>query len=207
MIKIPSKRGPQALRLLLDDFENNGLGLSFLDYYDKQGKIYFYDLLKELADTKNLQPEEFIDWGHDSEYVKAIGVGEFTGVVIDLVATLLFEAEEKIEHAQASFNEGRFADAIYHAYNIFIDTAKALLTSKEVKTNAKVHIIQNFQKEFVETEDFSLPSDFPSLVGQLNENEPSKAFASEYVEEAIAFCKKADAYYKAQHETETLKIH
>jgi hypothetical protein len=39
VIKIPSRRGPDALRFILNDFEANGL--SFLDYYDAKGEKYF----------------------------------------------------------------------------------------------------------------------------------------------------------------------
>jgi sulfite reductase (ferredoxin) len=36
VIKIPSRRGPDALCFILNDFEANGL--SFLDYYDAKAK-------------------------------------------------------------------------------------------------------------------------------------------------------------------------
>jgi sulfite reductase (ferredoxin) len=44
LIKLdPSRRGPDALRFILNDFEANGNGLSFLDYYDTKGEKYFYE--------------------------------------------------------------------------------------------------------------------------------------------------------------------
>jgi sulfite reductase (ferredoxin) len=65
LVKVPSKRGPDALRLLLNDIEKNQQKEeNFLEYYDRQGKTYFYDLLKVLSDTTNLEPTDFIDWGH-----------------------------------------------------------------------------------------------------------------------------------------------
>ena len=85
--KIPSKRGPQALRLILDDFEANGKGLSFTDYYEEKGQHYFYDFLKPLTDVDNLTQEDFIDWGNEEKYKKEIGIGECAGVIVDLVAT------------------------------------------------------------------------------------------------------------------------
>jgi sulfite reductase (ferredoxin) len=39
--------------------------------------------------------EDYIDWGHEEKFATAIGVGECAGVMIDLVATLILEAEEK----------------------------------------------------------------------------------------------------------------
>lgn len=127
LIKIPSKRGPESLRILLNDFESHKQAdEDFLNYYDRQGKTYFYELLKELSDTTNLTEDDFIDWGHDKNYVKAIGVGECAGVVIDLVATLLFESEEKLENATQALNSQQWSDSIYHAYAAMVNTAKAL---------------------------------------------------------------------------------
>ena len=53
VIKIPSRRGPDALRLILNDFEANANGQSFLNYYDAKGEKYFYEFLKPLADVTN----------------------------------------------------------------------------------------------------------------------------------------------------------
>ena len=53
VIKLPSKRGPQALRILLDDYDKNSINEElFTDYYQRQGKGYFYNLLTVLSDLK-----------------------------------------------------------------------------------------------------------------------------------------------------------
>ncbi len=198
LVKIPSKRGPESLRILLNDFEAHKNGTEdFLAYYDRQGKTYFYDLLKHLSDVTNLQEDDFIDWGHDKNYVKAIGVGECAGVVIDLVATLLFESEEKLENAAEALKEGQWSDSIYHSYAGMVNVAKALLTSEGLKTNTQVGIIENFDSTFIENNKLELSSSFSDLVYQINKNEPSKEFASTYLEEAKSLYKKVDAYRKA----------
>ncbi|MGG8496503.1 HEPN domain-containing protein [Tenacibaculum sp. TC6] len=197
LIKIPSKRGPESLRILLNDFEaNKQANEDFLSYYDKQGKNYFYELLKELSDTTNLTEDDFIDWGHDKNYVKAIGVGECAGVVIDLVATLLFESEEKLENAKEAFNEQQWADSIYHSYAAIINTAKALLTSEGAKTNTQAGIITSFDEVFVATNKIVLPTTFSELVYQINKEEPTESFAKKYLQEAKAFYATIDAYRK-----------
>lgn len=61
VIKMPSKRGPQALRNILDDFAQNAEGKDFLSYYDAQGQKYFYDILKPLSATDNLESSDFVD--------------------------------------------------------------------------------------------------------------------------------------------------
>lgn len=202
LVKIPSKRGPEALRTLLNDFESNKEEEEdFLAYYDRNGKTYFYDILKHLSDTTNLNEDDFIDWGHDKNYVKAIGVGECAGVVIDLIATLLFESEEKLENATEAFKQKQWSDSIYHAYSAIVNTAKALLTSEGKKTNTQAGIIRNFDEVFVETKKIKLSTAFSDLVYQINKNQPTQAFANKYLQEAKAFYKTIDAFRKVEVES------
>jgi sulfite reductase (ferredoxin) len=198
VIKIPSKRGPQAIRLLLNDFETNGNGQSFLDYYDAQGEKYFYDLLLPLSNVDNLLPEDFIDWGNGTHYVQAIGVGECAGVVIDLVQTLFLEAEEKSTFAYDAIKEKRWSDAIYHTYASFVNGAKALLTAEDINTNTQAGIIKQFDELFVETKKINLSRPFTEVVLQINKNEPTEAFAKNYMEQAVAFLHTIENYRKNQ---------
>ena len=194
VIKIPSRRGPQALRLILNDFNDNGNGLSFLNYYQEKGEKYFYEYLKPLADVTNLTEEDFVDWGNADNYVKAVGVGECAGVVIDLVATLLLEAKDKLTYANESFAENKYADAIYHAYAGFVNGAKALLLSENQKTNHHAGIINLFDTVFIETNKIDLNTSFADLVYQINQNQPSKEFAKKYIEQAILFFNVIEEY-------------
>jgi len=195
VIKIPSKRGLEALRLILNDFEsNNSQDDSFVEYYDEKGKLYFYDLLKPLADVTNLKPTDFVDWGHDEKYIKAIGVGECAGVMIDLVATLLFESEEKIELAEEAFNRDHFADSIYHAYTALVNVAKAALIGEDVKTNTQAGIVKDFDINFIDNHQVDLKGSFASLVYQIKNNEPTKSFASAYLKQTQSFYKQIDAF-------------
>ncbi len=189
VIKVPSKRGPEALRVLLDDFgQHQQIDESFLNYYDRQGKNYFYELLKHLAQTDNLVDGDFVDWGHQADYVKAIGVGECAGVVIDLVATLLFESEEKLENANEALKQEKWADAIYHAYTALINTAKAQLVADQMRTNSQASIIKGFDEKYVATGEISLQSGtFANLVNQMNEQAPSEEFATQYLQDARSF--------------------
>jgi sulfite reductase (ferredoxin) len=194
VIKIPSRRGPDALRYILNDFEANGNGLSFLNYYDAKGEKYFYEFLKPLADVTNLTEADFVDWGNADNYVKAVGVGECAGVVIDLVATLLFEAKDKLTFAQEAFEEGKWSDSIYLAYAGFVNGAKALLLAENQKTNHHAGIIDLFDTVFIETNKIELNSTFKDLVYQIKNNEPSEAFASKYIQEAVSFFENLETY-------------
>ncbi|WP_034923591.1 HEPN domain-containing protein [Gillisia sp. CAL575] len=195
VLKIPSKRGPQALRILLNDFESSSLNNEkFINYYDRQGKTYFYDLLKELSDTSNITENEFVDWGHEKPYIQAVGVGECAGVIIDLIATLLFESEEKIDNSRSALERKAWADSIYHSYTSIVNSAKALLLSDDVSTNTQAGIIAQFDELFVQTEKISLSTSFKEFAYQLNERAPTEEFAVKYLEDARLFLKKADAY-------------
>lgn len=197
LVKVPSKRGPEALRILLNDVEaNQQENETFLAYYDRQGKTYFYDLLKGLSDTSNLAPSDFIDWGHSENYVKAIGVGECAGVVIDLIATLLFESEEKITNSEEALKESQFSDSIYYSYTSLVNTAKALLISENIKTNTQAGIITSFQEHFIATNKIELDSSFENLVYQIKKEEPTKAFAENYLILAKSFYRKVDMFRK-----------
>jgi sulfite reductase (ferredoxin) len=194
VIKVPSRRGPDALRYILNDFEANANGLSFLNYYDAKGEKYFYEMLKPLADTTNLKEADFVDWGNADNYVKAVGVGECAGVVIDLVATLLLEAKDKLTFAQEAFEDKQWSDAIYHAYAGYVNGAKALLLSENEKTNHQAGIIALFDTVFVETHKIDLKSTLKELVFQINQNEPSEEFAQKYIQEAIGFFENIESY-------------
>ncbi|MDO6813771.1 nitrite reductase [Tenacibaculum soleae] len=199
LVKVPSKRGPEALRILLNDVEaNQQEDETFLAYYDRQGKTYFYDLLKGLSDTSNLAPSDFIDWGHSENYVKAIGVGECAGVVIDLIATLLFESEEKITNSAEALKENQFSDSIYHSYTSLVNTAKALLIAENIKTNTQAGIITSFQEHFVAIGKINLDVSFEDVVYQIKRENPTKAFAESYLNDAKSFYNKVDAFRKQE---------
>ncbi|MCG3167324.1 MAG: hypothetical protein POELPBGB_03114 [Bacteroidia bacterium] len=190
VIKVPSKRGPQLVRNLLNDYKTNALeNEKFNDYFRRQGKNYFYELLKPLADLSNLTQEDFIDWGHTESYKTAVGVGECAGVMIDLVATLIYEAEEKYEWATKALENKQYADAIYHSYATLVSGAKAMLLGKQVQCNTHNKIISDFQENFVATGEYTAVTDFTALVNQIQKNEPTKEFAENYFAEAGNFLK------------------
>ncbi|SHK81760.1 sulfite reductase (ferredoxin) [Chitinophaga jiangningensis] len=195
VIKVPSRRGPDVLRTLLHDYEINGQeNEKFNEYYDRQGEKYFYELLKPLADLSAITDDAFIDWGQAEQFATAIGVGECAGVVIDLVATLLLEAQEKLELGTEAFDKGQFADGIYHAYSTFVQTAKALLLGEGIACNTQIGILNDFEKNFIATGQFSFEGDFKTVVLQINSNEPTETFAKAYYKQAADFYQAAQAF-------------
>ena len=200
VVKVPSRRGPEALRLILNDFESNGNGNSFADYYGEKGEHYFYDFLKPLTDIDTLTQEDFIDWGNTEKYKKEIGIGECAGVVIDLIATLLFESDEKINNAEEALTAGKWAAGIYHAYASMVNSAKALLTAEKTKTNTHASIIKDFDEKFIASGRITLTKGFEELVLQLNKNEPTAEFAKSYVIDAREFLSSVQTFRKLELE-------
>ncbi|RXK49638.1 HEPN domain-containing protein [Aquirufa rosea] len=196
VIKVPSKRGPEVLRVILNNYEENSQeGEYFHEYYDRQGEKYFYALLKPIADLQTLEDDDFIDWGAAESFQTEIGVGECASVIIDLVATLLFESEEKYDWCKSALEDKRWADAIYHAYSVFISAAKALLLDKSVQSSTQHAVITKFDEHYVQSGEFDLNGkSFTDLVLQINQHEPSEEFAKTYAQQALIFLETASSF-------------
>lgn len=186
VIKFPSKRVIQLIDTILTDFaENHDNAEDFNTYYDRQTTNYFYQLLKPLADITNVASADYVDWGHEEQFATAIGVGECAGVQIDLVKTLLFDAEEKADSAVFALEEERFADAIYFAYAALVHTAKALLIDKGVRCNTQVKILTDFDLHFAHDFGFDEHYLFSEFVLRINKSEPTEEFANVYVNQSL----------------------
>lgn len=195
ILKFPSKRAPAVLRTLLSDFQNNTNGnATFADYYTDKGKDYFYQLLRGFSSVEAITEEELIDWGTEQKFATQIGVGECAGVKVDLIATLLLEAEEALSYAEENFNEGRFADSIYKTYNALVQLAKALLLKKGIQVNTQIGIITDFDKHFSVRE--IIPVSFRELSEQINKSQPTSAFAEKYHNGAKLLFKSINSFEK-----------
>jgi sulfite reductase (ferredoxin) len=199
VLKIPSRRGPDALRLLLDHYEENALeGEYFHTYYKRYGRNYFYTLLKPLADMERLTPGDYIDWGQEQNFVLHTAVGECAGVIIDLVSTLLYDSEEKLAWAKQALDEEMYADSIYHSYNSFINTAKAMLLMVDQKPSTQIQTMNDFQKHFIDTGLISGIDNFRDFVLRMSKAEPGQDFAVQYLADARKFLADVYAYKKEE---------
>ena len=194
VVKVPSKRGPEALRRVLNDFEANANGKPFVTYYKEKGEKYFYNFLNDLQDVSNLTQEDFIDWGEEGKYVKEIGIGECAGVVIDLIATLFLESQEKIENAREAFENEVYSGAIYYAYQSLVNTSKAMLLAENKKTNTHASIIAQFDEFFVASGKIELNTTFSELIYQINKNTPNKEFCSQYINDSENLLQKVQRF-------------
>ncbi len=190
IIKVPSRRAPDALRAVLDDYIENGTpDEPYIEYYQRQGRAYFTRLLKPFADLGALLPGDFVDWGSEQAFVPAIGVGECAGVVVDLVAILLDDAAAKLGSAAELQAEGEWADAIYLGYSALVTSAKALLLREDVACNTQSGIIDAFAQRFDTVPERRHPfaDGFAAGVLRLRTQEPTEEFATAYIADAHAF--------------------
>lgn len=198
IIKIPSKRGPDSLRMLLNDYEKNAdEGEYYHDYFKRKGDKYFYTLLKPLAELSDIAPEFYIDWGEEHKFKLQTAVGECAGVIIDLVATLFYDSQDKLDLAKSTLLSGHYADSIYHSYSAFINTAKALLLTQDVKPSTQYQVMNEFQKLFIEGNLMDIGSNFREYVLRINKNEPSEEFARRFLADSSAFLDNAYEWRKA----------
>ncbi|MDZ4845072.1 MAG: nitrite reductase [Chitinophagales bacterium] len=198
IVKVPTKKVPDALRRLLNDFEEQAVdGEYFNAYFRRKGDKYFYQMLKPLAEYEYKQ-DDFMDWGHVETYEQAIGVGECAGITLDVISTVISESAEKFEWAKEGFAEKAFADSIYNSYNTFVIGAKATLLSKDIQCNTQAGIVRDFNEKLVKTGIFPLGADFDELVYQINKNEPTEEFAKKYLEDAFSFLEKVKTFRAEQ---------
>lgn len=205
VIKLPTKRIPDAVRLLLDDYEAYQASEEYFNrYYQHQGKRYFYELLKPLANLDTLQAEDYIDWGEELTFTPEIGVGECAGVMYDVVGTIIGDAREKTEMARRSLAAGRLADTAYHAYSAFVIGAKALLLSADVHCNTHIGIIQDFDQHFVAKGHFDFQPSFQEVVLQKKAYNEERTHA--YLENAERFIEDIIRYREHQDNTPGKKV-
>jgi sulfite reductase (ferredoxin) len=203
IVKVPSKRCTDVVRALLNDYEEKGLeGEYFNSYYRRlisSDKMYFYKLLKPFAELSTLSDIDYIDWGHTDKYVTEVGVGECAGVMLDLIGTLINDTEDKLKWAIRGFDRNAYADSIYSSYATCVSGAKALLTGEGINCNTQIGIINDFEEKLVKSGKFFLASgSFSTQLLRMSDQEPTKEFAAQFLEEAKEFVAKIKEYRQQQ---------
>jgi len=188
VVKVPTKRVPLVLQAVIADFQANATdGETFLEYYLRQGKQYFYTLLKPLADLKSLTDSDYTDWAREQPFETEVGVGECVGKVFDLVSIIFTEADQKLAKANTLIAQGHYVDAIYYAYSAQVTGAKGFLLSHDVACNTQIGILNDFQALVIDTGQYPEAIDFKAQVLEINQNEPDADFATRYAAQATAF--------------------
>lgn len=199
VIKLPAKRTPHAVKLLLDDYaQQQQQSESFNDYYQRAGKNYFYNLLKPISELTEVTQNDLLDWGTDEQYKTIIGVGECAGALVDMVALILDECRKTQLKAEQALTEQLWVDAIYYSYNLFVTAAKALLLTQDLPNNTHYNVLSNFEKFLDAHQNFGFEGSFKDQVLEINQHTPSKEFAERYSSEAKSFYLKVVDYRDQQ---------
>jgi len=78
-----------------------------------------------------------------------------------------------------------------------INTAKAVLLTKDKQTNTQVDVVHLFDEVFGADPAFQGVGKFSDLVFAINANEPTQQFATEYLQTAEKFYQTVSAYRNA----------
>jgi len=108
------------------------------------------------------------------------------------------EVKETQQRAQESYRAGEWVESIYYSYTMLINSAKALLLTKDVPCNTHNAVLNNFDKHFTENGALLLDTNFKDLVLQINQNEPTSLFADSYQLEATHFIDKVNLLRDSQ---------
>jgi len=157
---------------------------------------HFYALLKPLSDLSSITPADYCDWGEEHDFTLQTATGECAGVIIDLVTTLFYDSEEKLDWASQAIQKQQYADSIYHSYSAGVNTAKALLLVKDIRPNSQIQVIQDFEKEYTSNE-IQQAANFKEFILQINKQEPTAEFALSYLEAIKQFLQASIAYHLA----------
>jgi sulfite reductase (ferredoxin) len=208
IVKLPTKRMPEALRILLNDFEQKSLeGEYFNDYYKRLGKSYFYSLLKPVADPSKYVDDDFYDYGSEIYFTPEVGVGECAGIMYDMVGVIIREAEQKLIDAKDSLSQNLLPEAIYHAYTGYIIAAKAILLSLDKECNTQIKILRDFDSTIADKPVvFGLES-LEETALAINKHSPERPFADEYIAGFEDFLQKVISYRKKDNAKQVVESH
>jgi len=199
IIKLPSKYIPDAVRSLLDSYQDNmEEEENFNDYFYRMGKNYFYNLLKPLGELKEVDQFLLMDWGNEKIYETKIGIGECAVPMMDMVGVVFEEVRETLNRAKDAIDQQEWVEGIYYCYTALLNTGKALLLTKEMPCNTHMSVIKNFDASFTSDNEFNWDGSFGDLVYQINSNNSSFEFAETYHAVVEDFYSKALKYREAQ---------
>src|SRR5204862_8185944 len=125
-------------------------------------------------------------WSEEEKFATAIGVGECAGVMIDLISTLIMEAEEKVAAGEDFLSNSKWADGIYNAYAAQIHTAKALLLQQGVQCNTQHGILKDFDTYFSD-KGLYIPGSFKTAVMYMKDVQTFETFTNEYLQQKKKF--------------------
>ncbi len=176
VIKIPAKNAPEAMKVCVNDYKNNKQGSeTFGEYFDRNGKGYFRELLDSLKNLPDIEqsPESYIDFGSTEKYsLEDRGQGECAGAVTDMITDRISEAERAHFQGKLSLEKKSIKEAGDHARRSVIASARALLVTEGMDFNDDWECLKKFQSLVIDMEIVS--AQFAKLIDNFEENSEAK---------------------------------
>ncbi len=154
--KIPAKNAPAAMKIAVEDYKTKKQnGETFGEYFDRQGKVYFRELLKPLKDLPAIEksPDSYIDYGSAEKFsLEDRGQGECAGAVTDMITDRIAEAERALFQGKLSLEKSSFHETGEHAKHSVIASARALLVTEGMDFNDDWECLKKFQSLVIDME-------------------------------------------------------
>lgn len=149
MLKIPTKRGPQVVKKILELYRaERKQGESFSDFVQRIGK----DRVKqELAEFTTLvsydsNPDDYNDWGQKEQFVLHQGVGECAGV--EMQATSKFgEAESLLVQSENLYRFDQFTDTIARSIQAIVSMVNVLVRDEGLDPKSEQESLNGYKEK------------------------------------------------------------
>lgn len=156
VIKVPAKNAPDVVRTTLDNYQAEKSGEeSFGEYFDRQGKKYFKELLTPLLQLPDIEeaPESYVDFGSKEKFsLDDRGQGECAGALTDLIQNLLSDAERANFQGKLCYEKGDYQEAQQKSGVALVACSRALLTTEGMDFNDDRECLKKFQSLIVDME-------------------------------------------------------
>ena len=207
--KIPAKNAPEAVQMLTASYlREKQNGETFVDFFDRKGKLFFADMLESLKTLPSLEekPEAYIDFGNTGKFsLEDRGQGECAGAMTDMITEHILAAERAIFQGRLALEKEEFADAIKGANRASLECANGLLVTEGMDFADPLEALAKFQALIV---DAGIVSErFSGLLDRYTQDLAQEGkVASGRLEEAEALTDECKAAHDKMQNDKSLRI-
>ncbi|GJL80270.1 MAG: hypothetical protein NPINA01_32590 [Nitrospinaceae bacterium] len=210
VIKVPAKNAPDVVRATIDDYKAQKSGdETFGEYFDRQGKKYFKDLLSPLVKLSDIEkaPESYIDFGSTEKFsLEDRGQGECAGAMTDLIQNLISDADRANFQGRLAFEKGNYLEAQEKASKALVACSRALLATEGIDFNEDRDCLLKFQSLIVDMEIVS--SRYADLIDHYDDalESPDKKKAEWWLKETHDLVEECKQVNEKMQTEKTLRI-
>ena len=208
--KIPAKNSLKVVQTIIDDYKKEKLeNESFVEYFDRKGKLYFTNLLDHFKKLPPIEenPQAYIDFGATEKYsLDDRGQGECAGAVTDMIEDHIAEAERTLFQGKLASENNQLTEVLQAANRSIVASARALLVTEGMDFSDDTETLQKFQSLIVDagivSEQFSGLAKLYKESSELTNQEK----ASARMHDADQLVKECRRVYDKINEEKTLRI-